>query len=309
MRLRSYSWIPQSEGKGAEWLAIYSPVFTSPEPALTGASGAHRIWASGSFVLSQATCERATLVHEPSVSPGLDHLGICLVLAGTIGLEASGNQTEAQAGDIALLDLRNSFRLIRGRENETTSELTLWLPRARLPAKLADATVIRRQLVRAGAAGTAVAAAALEALLPQLDATTAAEMNEIVTGVVGLAARVIALSARTKSSAPVGPAPLESFVTVSRFIEANLGARDLGVDKLARTFGIACLALSFVCTGGRRCVLYSNPAPRPRAPGTHGPRPGRPSDRTNRLPCRVPKYPRFQSRLSRRLWTDPAKLA
>jgi AraC-like DNA-binding protein len=135
--------------------------------------------------------------------------------------------------------LRNSFRLIRGRENETKSELTLWLPRARLPAQLADATVIHRQLVRAGAAGTAAAAAALEALLPQLDATTAAEMNEIVTGVVGLAARVIVLSARTKSSASAGPAPLESFVTVSRYIEANLGARDLGVDKLARTFGLS----------------------------------------------------------------------
>jgi AraC-like DNA-binding protein len=160
-------------------------------------------------------------------------------LAGTIGLEASGNQSEAQPGDIALLDLRNSFRLIRGRENETTSELTLWLPRARLPAQLADATVIHRQLVRAGAAGTAVAAAALEALLPQLESKTAAEMNEIVTGVVGLAARVIALSARTKSSASAGPAPLESFLTVSRFIEANLGARDLGVDKLARTFGLS----------------------------------------------------------------------
>ena len=101
MRLRSYSWIPQSEETGAGWLAIYSPVFTSPEPALTGASGAHRIWASGSFVLNQTTCERATLVHEPSVSPGVDHLGICLVLAGTIGLEASGNRTKAQAGDIA----------------------------------------------------------------------------------------------------------------------------------------------------------------------------------------------------------------
>jgi hypothetical protein len=112
---------------------LFTVVFTSPEPALTGANGAHRIWASGSFVLNQRTCERATLVHEPSVSPGLDHLGICLVAAST-------------------------------------------------------------------------AVAALEALPPQLDATTAAEMNEIVTGVVGLAAGVVALSARTKSSASVGPA-------------------------------------------------------------------------------------------------------
>jgi len=34
-------------------------------------------------------------------------------------------------------------------------------------------------------------------------------------------------------------APLESFVTLSQFIEANLGARDLGVEKLARTFGLS----------------------------------------------------------------------
>jgi AraC-like DNA-binding protein len=239
MKLRSYRWSPRSkETSSAEWLAIYSPVFTSPEPAFPGPSGAHCIWASGSFVLSQATCERATLIHEQT--PGLDHLGICLVLSGKIALEVNGAQSLAQPGDMALLDLHAPVRLIRGSAIEATSELTLWIPRTRLPAQLADVSAIHGQVVGADAPGAAVAAAALQALLPQLDATTAAEMDELVSGIVGLCARVVALSSRSRrAGSAAGPPPLESFVTVCRFVEANLGARDLGVDKLARTFGLS----------------------------------------------------------------------
>jgi hypothetical protein len=91
MKLRTYRWSPRAqETASAEWLAVYSPLLTSPEPAFPGLSGAHRNWASGSYVLSQATCERATLIHEQT--PGLDHLGICLVLSGKVALEMNGTQ-------------------------------------------------------------------------------------------------------------------------------------------------------------------------------------------------------------------------
>jgi AraC-like DNA-binding protein len=239
MRLRSYHWNAPAREAGAEWLAIYSPVFTSPEPAVAGVSGAHRIWAGGSFALSYATCERATLIHEPSMTPRLDHLGICLVLSGKIALEVNGAQSLAQPGDMALLDLQAPVRLILGSAIEATSELTLWIPRARLPAQLADLSAIHGQLVRADAPGAAVAAAALQALLPQLEAATAADMDELVPGIVGLCARVVGLSSRSRRAGSAAGPPLESFVTVCRFVEANLGARDLGVDKLARTFGLS----------------------------------------------------------------------
>jgi AraC-like DNA-binding protein len=101
-------------------------------------------------------------------------------------------------------------------------------------------SAIHGQVVRASAPGATVVAAALQALLPQLDATTAAEMDELVSGIVGLCARVVALSSRSRRArSAAGPPPLESFVTVCRFVEANLGARDLGMDKLARTFGLS----------------------------------------------------------------------
>jgi AraC-like DNA-binding protein len=98
-----------------------------------------------------------------------------------------------------------------------------------------------------------VAAAALQALLPQLGTTTAAEMDEPVSGIVGLCARVVALSSGSRrAGSAAGPPPLDSLVTVCRFVEANLGARDLGVDKLARTFGLsrASLYRLFAPVGG-----------------------------------------------------------
>ena len=128
MLVQSYLWRPRSEETdSAEWLSFYSPIFTSSEPALTGPSGAHRIWASRRFVVSHATCNRATLIHEPSSSLGLDHLGICLVLRGSMGLQANGAHVLAGPGDIALIDLRRPFRLIFGVEG-LTSENTCSVP-------------------------------------------------------------------------------------------------------------------------------------------------------------------------------------
>jgi hypothetical protein len=58
---------------------------------------------------------------------------------------------------------------------------------------------------------------------------TAAEMDEIVAGVLALVAKVMALSADEGSnlSGTNIALPLESFTTISRFIEANLASREL----------------------------------------------------------------------------------
>ncbi len=112
MRLRSYSWNPSSAERGAEWLAIHSPVFTSPEAALVGPNGAYRIWAGKSFILSHSTCDRAALNHSPAAAPAIDHLGISLVLSGTIELLSNGARAYALAGDVILLDLHAPLELI-----------------------------------------------------------------------------------------------------------------------------------------------------------------------------------------------------
>ena len=86
-----------------------------------------------------------------------------------------------------------------------------------------------------------MAAAALQTLLSQIKRATAAEMDELVTGVVALAAPVIALSSsgRTSTSRSVVAAPLESFGSIARFIEANLASRELRIEEITRTFGLS----------------------------------------------------------------------
>jgi AraC-like DNA-binding protein len=253
MKLRSYRWSSRSEElDSAEWLAVYSPVFISSEPVLIGRSGAHYICASRTFVLTSTTCDCATLIHEPLSAPRLDHLGICLVLDGTVKVKTDGAPALAGAGDIVLLDLREPMRLIFGAQGNMTSVFTLWARRARLPAQLSSRHALHGRLGKADAPGIAVAAAALRALLSQLEAVTVEELNELVAGVVVLVGHAIGLCADLRAPPPTQPAPLETLVTLCRYVEDNLTARDLGAAKLAATFGLsrASLYRLFAPVGG-----------------------------------------------------------
>ncbi len=259
MRLRSYSWTPHSAERGDEWLAIHSPIFTSSEPAFVGPEATYRMWAGKSFILSHTSCDQVNLVHIPSAAPPIDHIGISLVLSGTIDVLSNGRQARALRGDIVLFDLHTSVELMRGCEGATTSDLSLWIPRTRLPGALREAMESGSRIERSASSGTAVAAAALGALLPQVKHASAADMAEIVSGVVALIAKVVALTPKDAPEAnrtAVAP-PLDSFTTISRFIEANLASRELGIEKITSTFGLsrASLYRLFEPVGGVACYI------------------------------------------------------
>jgi AraC-like DNA-binding protein len=67
------------------------------------------------------------------------------------------------------------------------------------------------------------------------------EQGEPISGLIdelsgGLAALAAAAS---RQSSELAIAPHDSLAVICRYIESNLGARDLGVDKLVRTFGLS----------------------------------------------------------------------
>jgi AraC-like DNA-binding protein len=244
MGLRSF-YLDRERGSGRavdiEWLATFAPVFTSDQPVILGSKGAQAIWASQNFVLSHSVCERANLLGRPFFAGGhlLDHLGFCLVLDGAIEVETGNGQTLVEADDIVLLDLREPIRLDFGAKGGTTSVFTLWVPRTHLPARLSAQLALHGLLAEAVAPGTVVAVAAIRALLTQLDTMTVDEMDELVAGVVGLVGHAIGSCTALQASQQKSAAPLDTFVTLCRYIEGNLAARDLGVAKLAATFGLS----------------------------------------------------------------------
>jgi AraC-like DNA-binding protein len=224
-----------------EWLASLAPVFASNQPVALGTNGNQTIWASQNFVLSHSVCERANLVGRPVLAGSrlLDHMGFCLVLDGAIEVEAGGEPERVEANEIFLLDLRQPVRLSFGAGHGATSVLTLWVPRTHLPSRLDGELALHGLVANAVSPGTAVAAAAFRALLAQLDAITIEEMDELVAGLVGLIGHAVGLCAAPKASEPKQQAPLDTFVILCRYIDGNLAARDLGVAKLAATFGLS----------------------------------------------------------------------
>jgi AraC-like DNA-binding protein len=244
MTPRSF-YLDQQRGSGEpvdiQWLASLAPVFTSDQAVVLGTKGAQRIWASRKFVLSHSICKSAHLLGQPFLARGrsLDHVGFCAVLEGAVGFQAGSALSRAEAGDLLLLDLREPMRLDLGGQRGLTSTFTLWVPRARLPAQLDTRSARHGLVAKAIGPSVTVATAAVRALLTQLDAIAVDEMDELVTGLVEIIGRAIGLSAASKESGQNQRAPLDTFVTLCRYIEGNLAARDLGVAKLAATFGLS----------------------------------------------------------------------
>jgi AraC-like DNA-binding protein len=238
-------YLNQERGNGGavdiEWLASLAPVFVAQESMALGTQGAQHLWASKNFVLSHSICERANLVARPFLAGGrgLDHLGFSLLLDGAVEVDAGNVPALAETGDLVLFDLREPMRLAFGERGRATSAFTLWVRRARLPTQLSGRPDLHGLVAKASTPGITVAAAAFRALLAQLDAITVDEMDQLVAGLVVLVGHVISSCAPPQVLPANSPVPLDTFVTLCRYVESNLAARDLGAAKLAATFGLS----------------------------------------------------------------------
>jgi AraC-like DNA-binding protein len=81
---------------------------------------------------------------------------------------------------------------------------------------------------------------------------TIEELDELAGAVVALVGHAMGACAASAAPQPAQPVPLESLVTLCRYVEDNLTARDLGGAKLAATFGLsrASLYRLFAPVGG-----------------------------------------------------------
>jgi AraC-like DNA-binding protein len=202
--------------------------------------GKLQLWSTGRFVFSESTCTGISFVRspEPARVKLLDHFAIRLVVAGTVEGAVGTRKFLAGAGDLVFLDLQQFVGFETSVGGGLTSDLTLWIPRSRLQSLVAEEHLLHGLVLKGGVPGGAVLGAALRTFARHTDHMTVGEMDELADGLIGLAAKTLAspLQAIRQSQATT---PLESLVTIRRFIDRNLASRELGIDMIAKSFGLS----------------------------------------------------------------------
>jgi len=221
----------------SDWFSTYKGVFSQKGPAFLGLTPAHFIWPGASALVSLSRCRRAALIRAPRPLRGrlLDHIGLRFVLGGAMSIGDGERPKVADAGDGLLIDLGQPLCVEYVAEDGDTTEVTLWIPRAQATSARNNLRALHGQIFRRGNPGVSVLNAAVRALHAELDHLAPSDVDQIVFGLWGMAARLLP----TVTTPAPPPAELESFATICRYIETHLAARDLGVERLTRTFGVS----------------------------------------------------------------------
>lgn len=218
--------------------------------------GSLQIWATKRFVLSKGTCTTVGLLRARGSPVGmlLDHLGIRLIVEGNVKGDMGTHRIVAGAGDIVCFDLEQALRLETSAGGNVASDITLWVPRARLQSIIADESLLHGLVLERASPAADMLGATLRSYAVHADNLSERDLDQAADGLVELAARLLASSLWPKSEAAE---PTASFVTIRRFIDRHLQSREIGVDMIAKTFGLsrASLYRLFEPIGGIACYI------------------------------------------------------
>jgi AraC-like DNA-binding protein len=227
-----YAW-STAEQPDQSWSLPLSAVF---EPAGNDeGNGTHRICAGRRAVIAASTCGPIRLVRRPLAIEGriLDQLGFRLVQAGTSEYVTSKGAALVRTGDFQVIDLQKPSQFSCLIESDTFAEVTLWLPRARLQSLIGREYDLHGSVFKAESPAVRVLASVLKSVSEENQRLTASLLDDLSDGLAALCASA------TRQSSNLVLAPHDSLAVICRYIESNLGARDLGVDRLVRTFGLS----------------------------------------------------------------------
>lgn len=236
-KVKKYHWNNSEDHHRVEgWLSTFAGLFS---PGLTdlGESPTFDLWSGETTAVTVSACRDTTLRRVPRPLEGrlLDHFGLKIVLDGTMKVGEGAGQNDARAGDGLFIDLTQPLHLEYAGGDGAATVLTLWVPRGRASRELTSPATLHGQVFRNDRPAVSFLGATARALHAELDRISQSEFDQLVSGFFNLAASVLATA-----DAPVSaPSELESFGTICRFIETNLAVRDLGAEKLARTFGLS----------------------------------------------------------------------
>ena len=190
--------------------------------------------------LTQISASSVRLVRsaETLLRSQIDPFAVSVLVSGSLAGLAGDTEVDARAGDIFFKDLQQPLNLQTSVHGGLTREITLWIPRTRLLASVSNENALHGLVLKSTSAAAALIGSGLRTFFDKASEMTNREMDMLADGLIELIARAIVptLEARPTADAAI---PLASFVTIRRYIDRNLAAPELGVDMIARNFGLS----------------------------------------------------------------------
>jgi AraC-like DNA-binding protein len=197
-------------------------------------------WSTARIALTDIKASRIRLIrsYETIAQSRIDHFAITFLASGSMAGFAGETDVDANVGDVVFKDLMQTLTLQTSLRGELTQFITLWIPRARLLASISNEKALHGLVLKGTSPAGALIGASLSSFAEQVPHMTTREMDSLADGLIELAARALipTLEARSTSGSAV---PLASFVSIRRFIDRNLGSPELGVDMIAKSFGLS----------------------------------------------------------------------
>jgi AraC-like DNA-binding protein len=241
-RLQSPLTQPGGPGRFASWRQLLADVYdVGAEPKeILSFDGSFVAFSSQQFVLTEMTASRVRLRRsvQTIARSRLDNFAIQSVTAGGIAGQMGHKPIKADAGNLLFIDLSQPLDLQASIQDQQTSMVSLWIPRARLLATFRDENALHGLVVQGTSPAGAVIGTSLLSLNQYKESMTCAEMDAIANGIVELTARAIAPMLE-KVGLSSATSQLASFVTIRRFIDRNVTSADLNADAIAESFGLS----------------------------------------------------------------------
>lgn len=165
---------------------------------------------------------------------GVDHIAAKIRMDGHAQVEIAGREAVMAPGDVCLLDLSQPLSL----RSTDYRAITVIMPRALFPDGGFGLDGAHGTILRAATPFGALVSEHLKALGTSAPLCSAAESRAAAQAT----AILLAMGARTAGAAdglgrPIERAPV--FLTIRRYIDAQIGSPHLGVEDLCRRFGLS----------------------------------------------------------------------
>lgn len=197
-------------------------------------------WSTDRMILTVVSASRIRLIRsfETVSLSRIDHFAISVLLSGSMAGVAGESEVDAKAGDVLFKDMLQTLTLQTSVHGELTRYITLWIPRTRLLASISNENALHGLVVKGTSPAGALIGASLRSFAEQVANMSTREMDSLAEGLIELVAKAL-VPALEATPSTGGAVPLASFVSIRRFIDRNLGSAELGVDMIAKSFGLS----------------------------------------------------------------------